>query len=462
MNKALLSLSSSPSSRPPIVTIMGHVDHGKTTLLDTLRKSNLAEGEFGGITQKIGAFRGDGRFITFIDTPGHAAFSSMRSRGATLTDLVVLVVAVNDGVMPQTLESLTHIKSAGGFKLIYFVPMIVALNKIDVRNANISETKEQLFLNDVIVEDFGGKVKCVEISAKKSSRKVQKPEKTMKEGQSSETQFCALIRCEAVVIQVFMYGIGGKRVPIAGCRVSNGVLERKSKLRVWREGESGKRSVVHDGEFSSLKKQRVDVSVVERGDECGLRVAGDFNFQFVFRGPQNFFNFLSRGEKSALKIVWFLLVILNLFYGIYLIIRITFLNCDCNMFIHTVKYMKFTMSLDVFLSDVCSTDINARVAVGTRLFSGSKDLAEKLNKIRVLIGNSNRDWNDRTVAVRAFLKLLKLKQIRYLVENHFQEASSLFEASSFRSWAISLKAGLADLRSQVVRESAITISYLLY
>lgn len=148
-------------SRPPVVAIMGHVDHGKTTLLDYIRKSKIAEKEHGGITQHIGAYQitQDGKTITFIDTPGHEAFSAMRARGATVTDIVILVVAADDGVMPQTKESIAHIKAAQ-------VPMIVAINKMDAPGANIDRVKKGLSEAGVLVEDYGGDVVSVPISAK--------------------------------------------------------------------------------------------------------------------------------------------------------------------------------------------------------------------------------------------------------------------------------------------------------
>jgi translation initiation factor IF-2 len=182
--------------RPPIITIMGHVDHGKTTLLDYIRKSKIAAGEAGGITQHIGAYQIDfkGQLMTFIDTPGHAAFNKMRQRGAKLTDIVILVVAANDGVKPQTLESIRFIKESNA-------TFLVAINKIDIEGVYVDQVKGQLAEQGVLATEYGGEVEMVEISAKtgKGVDKLLETIQTMAELKELKADPAAPL--EAVVIE---------------------------------------------------------------------------------------------------------------------------------------------------------------------------------------------------------------------------------------------------------------------
>ena len=202
--------------RSPIVTIMGHVDHGKTSLLDKIRNSNVVLGESGGITQHIGAYEVEhnNNKITFIDTPGHAAFTDMRSRGANVTDIVVLIVAADDGVMPQTQEAISHAKSAK-------VPIIVAINKCDKPDANPQKIKEQLLSEDLIVEDMSGEIQCVEVSAEDGRNIDKLLDSILVQSEILELKTNNQTFAEATVIEA---NVDKGRGPICNIIVTNGKL----------------------------------------------------------------------------------------------------------------------------------------------------------------------------------------------------------------------------------------------
>ena len=202
--------------RSPIVTIMGHVDHGKTSLLAKIRNSNVVQGESGGITQHIGAYEVTHKNckITFIDTPGHAAFTDMRARGANVTDIVVLIVAADDGVMPQTQEAISHAKSAK-------VPIIVAINKCDKNEANPKKIKEQLLSEDLIVEDLSGETQCVEVSAETGQNIEKLLDSILVQSELSELKSNNDTYAEATVLEA---NIDKGRGPICNIIITNGKL----------------------------------------------------------------------------------------------------------------------------------------------------------------------------------------------------------------------------------------------
>jgi translation initiation factor IF-2 len=204
-------------SRSPVVTVMGHVDHGKTSLLDAIRTTDVAGGERGGITQHIGASSidiGDGKFITFIDTPGHEAFTEMRMRGASITDIVVLVVAADDGVQNQTIEAISHVKSAN-------VPIILAINKIDKQDANPKRVKEELLKYNVVAEEYGGDVMVVEVSAKNKIGLDKLKEAILLQSELLDLKSPIDVKSSGVVIESRMEQSRGV---VATLLVQNGIL----------------------------------------------------------------------------------------------------------------------------------------------------------------------------------------------------------------------------------------------
>ncbi|WP_037352102.1 translation initiation factor IF-2 [Anaplasma marginale] len=228
--------------RPPVVTVMGHVDHGKTSLLDVLRKSNVAEKEFRGITQHIGAYQidVDGKKITFLDTPGHEAFSDMRARGTNVTDIVVLVVAADDGVMPQTVESINHVKAAG-------VSMVVAVNKIDKSDANVEKITNDLLQHGVVPEKLGGDVMIVPVSAKTGENLDKLKSSILLLAEMLELRAPVEGRAQGVVIESKIERNCGV---VATVIVQRGTL-RKGNVVVAGDGSYGKvRNMFDDGDNS--------------------------------------------------------------------------------------------------------------------------------------------------------------------------------------------------------------------
>ena len=206
-------------SRPPVVTIMGHVDHGKTSLLDSLRDSNVVSGEHGGITQHIGAYQvkaSNNKLITFIDTPGHAAFTEMRARGSKITDIVVLVVAADDGIKPQTVEAIKHAKAAK-------VPIIVAINKCDLPEKNISKIKNEMMQYELIAEDLSGDTLFVEVSALKKIHLDKLKENILLQSEILDLKASYTDKARGVVIES---KIDKGKGPVSTILISNGKLNR--------------------------------------------------------------------------------------------------------------------------------------------------------------------------------------------------------------------------------------------
>jgi translation initiation factor IF-2 len=252
--------------RAPIVTVLGHVDHGKTSLLDAIRHANVAAGEAGGITQHIGAYQvvRDGRPVTFIDTPGHAAFTAMRARGAQVTDVAVLVVAADDGVMPQTIEAINHVRAAG-------VPIIVAINKMDLPGANADRVKQQLTEYNILVEEYGGDVVTVPVSATKLTGIDELLESINLVAEISELKANPDRAAIGVVIEA---ELDTSRGPVATVLVKNGTLRQGDAVVV---GEiSGKVKAMFDDRGQRVREAGPSMPVVimglEQVPEAGDRV----------------------------------------------------------------------------------------------------------------------------------------------------------------------------------------------
>ncbi|MBE8190794.1 MAG: translation initiation factor IF-2 [Alphaproteobacteria bacterium] len=231
--------------RPPVVTIMGHVDHGKTSLLDALRETKVAAGEAGGITQHIGAYQSftkEGQVVSFVDTPGHAAFSAMRARGAKVTDIVVLVVAADDSVQPQTIEAIAHAKEAGA-------PIIVAINKIDKPEADVTRVKNDLLQHEIIAEEMGGETQMVPVSAKDGTGLDDLLEGIILQAQLMDLKANATRAAEGVVIEA---RLDKGRGPVATILVQRGTL-RAGDIFVVGE-ESGKVRALHDANGKPIKE----------------------------------------------------------------------------------------------------------------------------------------------------------------------------------------------------------------
>jgi translation initiation factor IF-2 len=242
-------------ARPPIVTVMGHVDHGKTSLLDNIRKTNVTAGEAGGITQHIGAYSVElnGQKITFLDTPGHEAFTAMRARGAKMTDVAIIIVAADDSVMPQTIEAINHASAAG-------VPMVFAINKMDKPQANADRIREQLSQMNILVEDWGGKYQCQEVSAKQGLNLDKLLEKVLLEAEVLELKANPNRKATGAVIESML---DKGRGYVATIMVQNGTL---------RVGD-----VLLSGTYTGRVKAMFDENgrkVIEAGPSTPVQVLG--------------------------------------------------------------------------------------------------------------------------------------------------------------------------------------------
>jgi translation initiation factor IF-2 len=273
-------------SRPPIVVVLGHVDHGKTTILDYIRKTKVAEKESGGITQHIGAYEieKDDKKITFIDTPGHEAFSAMRGRGAKVADIAILVVAAEEGVKPQTKEAIAHIKKAG-------IPMIVAINKIDKSEANPEKVKRELAENEVLVEKLGGKIPSVEVSAKTGQGTEDLLELIILVAEMEKLEGDISKPAEGLVIESYLDALRG---PTATLLLRDGVLNASDIIGT--ASAIGKVKSLETFRGASIKKAFPSQPVVVLGFEKAPQVGEKFK---VFSDISDAQKYLEKKEKKA-------------------------------------------------------------------------------------------------------------------------------------------------------------------
>ena len=245
--------------RPPIVTVMGHVDHGKTSLLDALRNSDVVSGEHGGITQHIGAYQvktESGELITFIDTPGHAAFTEMRARGSKITDVVILVVAADDGIKPQTIEAIKHAKAAK-------VPIIVALNKCDLPNKNIAKIKNEMMTYELVSEDLSGDTLFVEVSAVKKINLDKLKEAILLQSEILDLKASISGRARGVVIES---KIDKGKGPVSTILIENGSLKKGDNFVCGNTYGKVRAMINHDGKNIDEASPSTPVEILGMND----------------------------------------------------------------------------------------------------------------------------------------------------------------------------------------------------
>ncbi|MAF44075.1 MAG: translation initiation factor IF-2 [Parcubacteria group bacterium] len=274
--------------RPPVVVVVGHIDHGKTALLDSIRKSRVREKESGGITQHIGAYEveKEGRKITFIDTPGHEAFSQMRSRGARVADIAVLVVAADEGVKPQTKEAISHIKKSG-------VPIIVALNKIDKPEANPDKVKGELAKNDILVESMGGKIPSIETSAKEGKGITELLEIILLVAEMENLKGDINKPGEGAVIEAYL---DAKRGPTATLLLRDGALNKGDIVAT--PSTSGKIKILENFQGDLIEKSLPSMPIIVLGLNSVPQVGEKFK---VFPDMESALKYVEKKERKAEK-----------------------------------------------------------------------------------------------------------------------------------------------------------------